>query len=60
MKKNCLIQLRIETSLLEKLRKQAEESGITISDLCRQKMQAPSLLAEIDEKLEYIKKQLSN
>jgi hypothetical protein len=45
---------------LEKLRKQAEESGITISDLCRQKMQAPSLLAEIDEKLEYIKKQLSN
>jgi hypothetical protein len=59
MKKNCLIQLRIETNLLEKLRKQANESGTTISDLCRQKIEAPSLLIKIDEKLEFIKKRLS-
>ena len=58
MRKNCLIQLRIETSLLDKLRKQALESGITISELCRQKMQLPPALFEIKEELAGMKKVL--
>jgi len=56
MRKNCLVQLRIETSLLEKLRKQALESGITISDLCRQKMQLPPALLEMKEEIASMKK----
>jgi len=56
MRKNCLVQLRIETNLLEKLRKQALESGTTISDLCRQKMQLPLVLLEIKEELASMKK----
>jgi len=56
MRKNCLVQLRIETTLLEKLRKQALDSGITISDLIRQKMQLPPALLEIKEELASMKK----
>lgn len=56
MRKNCLVQLRIETNLLEKLRKQALDSGITISNLIRQKMQLPPALLEIKEELASMKK----
>ena len=58
MKKNCQIQLRLKTELLEKLKKQASEAGTTISDLCRQKMECPSLLLKIESKLDSIEKLL--
>ncbi len=50
-KKNSHIHLLLETNLKEKLIKEAEEKGISISELCRQKLRDDTQLDQIEEKL---------
>jgi len=56
--KNSQIHLYLETELFEKLRKQAEENNISISELCRMKcrensqiQKIESIVREINEKI---------
>nr|AQS34895.1 hypothetical protein [uncultured archaeon] len=58
MKKNSHIHILIETELSDRLRKQAEDLGMTFSDLCRQKLKDTCkldriefIVAQIDRKL---------
>lgn len=56
MRKNFQIRFRIETDVAEKLKKQAKENGIFMSELCRQKIKAPHPLVRIESILERIEK----
>jgi hypothetical protein len=58
MGKNSHIHILIETELSDKLRRQAEELGMTFSDFCRQKLKDTCkldkiefIVSEIDRKL---------
>lgn len=58
MKKNTQLHLVVETDFFERLKKQAQEEGTTISELCRQKLKECSRLTKIELMLEnLIKKQ---
>ena len=59
MKKNVLLQLRLETTIFEKLRAQAIDAGITISEVCRQKITTPLQLSRIESRLEKIENEIS-
>lgn len=48
MKKNSHIHIVIETEYMAKLRKEAEEKGITLSELCRQKLRCYTQLDKIE------------
>ena len=52
MKKNSQIHIFLETELKEKLGKQADDEGISISELCRQKLKENSQLEKIEMMLE--------
>jgi len=58
MKKNYLCCIRIETEQLVILKKQAEELGISLSELCRQKLKGCPQLTKIEMMLEDINKRL--
>lgn len=58
MKKNSQIHLFLETELREKLARQAEEKGISISELCRQKLKENTQLTKIELMVEQIKKSI--
>jgi len=51
MVKNFQVHLRIETEVIESLRKQAHESGTSLGELCRQKLKGYSHLAKIESLL---------
>ncbi len=59
MRKNFQIHLRIETDVIESLRKQALDSGTSLGELCRQKLKGQSHLAKIELLLTEINKKLS-
>ena len=59
MNKNSQIHFYIETPILQDLKKRAEEEGITISKLCREKLRDYSLLASIHATLEHINRKIS-
>ncbi len=52
MKKNSHIHIVIETEYIDKLRKEAEEKGVTLSELCRQKLRCFTQLDKIETMLE--------
>jgi len=56
MKKNSQIHLWIETEILLKLKKRAEDKGITLAEYCRLKLRENSKLNRIEFLLEEIKK----
>ena len=63
MKKNSEIHLKLETEFFEKLKAQATEERITISELCRMKLSNKSrferiemLIIEVIKKLENVTK----
>ena len=58
MKKNVQFQLRIESEVLEKLRQQAKDAGITISEECRQKIDSPPQLLRIELKIDKIEREI--
>jgi hypothetical protein len=47
MKKNSQIHLKIETELLEKLKKEAQQNYISISEVCRNKLKKPDAMQEV-------------
>lgn len=59
MKKNSQIHLFIETEVLHILKRQADEEGISVSELCRQKLRECSRLARIEMILEDLRKKLN-
>ena len=48
MRKNSQIHILVETELSDRLRKQAEELGMTLSGLCRQKLEGACKLDRIE------------
>jgi hypothetical protein len=60
MRKNAQLHLLIESEILDHLRKEASMEEITISDLCRAKLNQNSRLARIESILTEINKKLSN
>ena len=54
MKRNSMLQIRIETENIEKLRKMSVAEGLTLSEFCRKKLLESSKL----EKIEYILEQI--
>lgn len=58
MRKNFQIHLRIETEVIEALRKQAQECGTSLGELCRQKIKGYSHLSRIESLLLDIHKML--
>lgn len=59
MKKTHQIHLRIENQVIEKLKKQALEMGITLSELCRLMIKGNfSLSISYIEKLEFLLQKL--
>ncbi len=48
MKKNSEIHLKLETDLLDKLKKQALEEDVSISEICRRKLKEASQLTRIE------------
>ena len=60
MRKNCKLRLRLETEVLQSLKKQAEQEEITLSELCRQKLMESSKLAKIEIILQEIQKKLDS
>lgn len=56
MGKNSQIHLILETSLLENLRREAEDRGISKSELYRQKLRDDIQLVRIESKLNKIEK----
>jgi hypothetical protein len=59
MIKNSQIHFYIETNILQDLKKQAEEGGITLSKLCREKLRDYSLLVRLQETLNRINEKIS-
>lgn len=58
MKKNSQIHIFLETELREKLMNQANEEGISLSELCRLKLKDNSQLTKIEFMLEQIQKSI--
>lgn len=56
MKKNSQIHFRIDTKSHEKIKKEAEELGIGMAELCRKKICETSRLEKIERILEEILK----
>ena len=56
MTKNTQLHLVVETDLFNDLKTQAEEDGLTISELCRQKLRECSRLIKIQFMLEELVK----
>jgi len=56
MKKNSHIYFTIETDVLNQMKKQAEEQGISLSEWCRKKLKEDTQLNRIEEKLDEILK----
>jgi hypothetical protein len=48
MKKNSYLQIRIETENLQKLKEIARNSGLRLSDFCRQKLLESQQLNKIE------------
>ena len=59
MRKNCKLRLRLETEVLQGLKKQAEQEDITLSELCRHKLRESSRLVRIEIILQEIQKKLN-
>jgi len=60
MKKNSQIHLFLETNLAERLRKQADDMNISISELCRRKLKEIPQLMRIEFDIAEINKKLNN
>jgi hypothetical protein len=56
--KNSQLHLFLETDLLNKLRKEAKEQGVSVSSLCRQKLRNSYNLENIKKSLDELNKKL--
>ena len=55
-KKNSQIHFTLDTDLMNELRKEAKETGMSISEICRQKLRDSEQLKEIKKDLEGLKR----
>ena len=60
MKKNYLFCLRLETEVLDNLKKQASEDGISVSELIRKKIKETPKLVKMELMLDQIYKKVIN
>jgi hypothetical protein len=60
MPKNSKLHFAIETEIFESLKKEAEQQGLSLSALCRQKLRECSKLNRIEFLVEDIQKKLNN
>ena len=58
MKKNSQLHIHIETELLEKLKREAEQNYITISELCRLKLRQSDYSKEMFLTIKSIEKKV--
>jgi post-segregation antitoxin (ccd killing protein) len=59
MKRNAQIHIFVETPVLEKLKEEAREIGIPLSELCRQKIKAsPGKIERLEWAIEKLEKLL--
>lgn len=58
MKKNSHLSIWIETDFLERLKKQADECGISFSELCRQKLRDSPRIDRMEFLIERFEKTL--
>ena len=56
MKKNAQLHILLETRLLNQLKKEAEEQGVSLGHLCRSKLKKKSQLNRIEGKLDKVLK----
>ena len=59
MKKNAQIHLLIESEVVDKIKKEAEEKNVSWSEICRQKLRQNNQLNIIEIRLEEIEKILN-
>jgi hypothetical protein len=52
MKKNAQLHILLESSLLKQLKKDSEESGLSLGEYCRKKLRKNSQLDRIEGKLD--------
>jgi hypothetical protein len=60
MKKNSEIHLKLETDLFERIKKQAIEEGITISEVCRRRIKENSQLTRLEFLIGDLNKRLNS
>jgi len=59
MKKNSHLHVLIETSLLSRLKIEAQDKGVSLGQLCRTKLRKQPQLDRIEEKIDKILKKRS-
>lgn len=59
MKKNSEIHLKLETLMFEKLKRQAQEESLSISELCRRKINDEPALKKIELILSDLNKKIN-
>lgn len=60
MKKNYKLHLLLDKNLAEMLKKQSEEMGVPLSEICRQRLKEQTKLDRIEIMLERISEKLKN
>lgn len=60
MKKTFQLHLRIETTVIESLRREAQEHNITLAELCRQRLRGNVQLTRIENLIERLYKEMIN
>ena len=58
MKKNAQLHILLESSLLKQLKKDSEESGLSLGEYCRKKLRKNSQLDRIEGKLDKLIKRI--
>lgn len=56
MKKNAQLHILLESSLLKQLKKDSEESGLSLGEYCRKKLRKSSQLDRIEGQLDKLLK----
>ena len=56
MKKNSKLRIVIETEVFDRIKNQAKENEVSISEFCRQKLREPFPLQRIESRLEDLSK----
>ena len=59
MRKNCQLHLFLESDLLERLQREADNNEVSVSELCRDKLKQCSRLTKIEMMLESIQNNIS-
>jgi len=59
MKKNAQIHLLIESEVVDKIKKEAEDKSVSWSEICRQRLRQNNQLDKIESMIKMLQEQLS-